>query len=213
MQVSINEINRLQENENGNFNCRYREKIIVVDHLAPSDRIHGYIIGQVANLKQNGPKLRIWPRRGRTLAAGGWTVIPDPDSLLEDDGGTEEITLKISHPAREKVSIRDKHHGNGICATGDKNEVLLTRSAYIKKCTELIPGVTTIRATLVGPMLAHPEWYSKRRMPYRLYPDFDLTLRRRIFELQEAGGLLDDVRLIFRNSTRYVEKISDVVKE
>ncbi|MBW2663643.1 MAG: hypothetical protein JRD93_17095 [Deltaproteobacteria bacterium] len=32
MQVSINEINRLQENENGNFNCRYREKIIVVDH-------------------------------------------------------------------------------------------------------------------------------------------------------------------------------------
>ena len=31
LQVSINEINRLQENENGNFNCRYWEKIIVVD--------------------------------------------------------------------------------------------------------------------------------------------------------------------------------------
>jgi len=34
LQVSINEINRLQENENGNFNCRYWGKIIVVDHAA-----------------------------------------------------------------------------------------------------------------------------------------------------------------------------------
>ena len=33
LQVFINGINSLQEDKNGNFNCRYREKIIVVDHL------------------------------------------------------------------------------------------------------------------------------------------------------------------------------------
>ncbi len=52
LQVSINEINRLQENENGNFNCRYREKIIVVDQLCsfywPVFKIRNSS-GQVAN--------------------------------------------------------------------------------------------------------------------------------------------------------------------
>lgn len=188
----------------------------IEEPFASIDRIHGYILGQISNLKESRPNLRLWPRRGSTVAAGGWTVNPDPDSLLEEDGGTEGILLKTSHTHRELSSSVKKIEVSSVNKTVGsivKDDVLLTRSAYIKTCTNLLPEVTTIRATLVGPMLTHPKWYSERRKPYRLYPDFDLTLRRRILELQKGDELLDDVRLIFRNTSRYVEKISSVVGE
>lgn len=90
---------------------------------------------------------------------------------------------------------------------------LTTRSAFILACTESLRSAQTIRATLVGPLLVHPKWYSDRRQPHRLYPNFDLALREKIMELRQNATLLDDVRLIFRNSKRYTDKIDSVVFE
>ena len=92
-------------------------------------------------------------------------------------------------------------------------ENLNTRSAFIGACTEPLTDTKTIRATLVGPFITHPRWYSDRRQQYRLYPDFDTALFRKISELQKQDTFLDDVRLIFRNSLRYIEKVNSVVRE
>lgn len=93
-------------------------------------------------------------------------------------------------------------------ATG---EVLRTRRDYLQAVVDTLrTQPKRVLLTYVGPLCLHPDWYFDRRSAAHGLPDMDREVRTLLRSYALGEGR--DVRVIFRNSPRYIDKVNEIVK-
>lgn len=91
-------------------------------------------------------------------------------------------------------------------------EELSGRLEYMAACVEAIKGTTKeFRGIFVGPLLLHPDWYFSKRDSISMTPNFDRELKE--FVKGQSATRTHSIRLLFRNTARYREKIMSVISQ
>jgi len=87
---------------------------------------------------------------------------------------------------------------------------LNSRLMLIQEKIKLIKNTSSLRHQCVGPFFLHPNWLHERRNSIIQSPNFDQILES--FISQKCIKRSHEVRVIFRNTTRYIEKLKFHIK-
>lgn len=109
----------------------------------------------------------------------------------------------------EKVNAQYPLQLQGGIATKGRRR-LGSRREYVLACMDLLRSTKTYRATVVGPLFLHPIWYSERRAERRQLPDYERSVYD--FVIRHCATRNSDVRIILRNTARYLAKVDELVK-
>lgn len=85
---------------------------------------------------------------------------------------------------------------------------LKTRSELVDAYIKCLDGTNTFRNMLVGPTFLSPYWFRERVMANKNYKDFD-SLFLKFAQENSSDSVNDNIKLIFRNTQRYVEKVCE----
>jgi hypothetical protein len=88
--------------------------------------------------------------------------------------------------------------------------ILQSRRHYVECAMTLLNKTgDNYRATVVGPLMLHPDWYFERREKSIQLPNYEKRVFQHLCEL--GSHRLNSVRFIFRNADRYKEKVDAYV--
>jgi len=91
-------------------------------------------------------------------------------------------------------------------------KILNSRKEYFEVAFEYLERTESYRATLVGPTFLHPELYVKRRNAKVQGRNYDTALLKFVLDSCSSGRVYD-IRFIFRNTQRYIDKINQYIKK
>ncbi|MEQ3530176.1 hypothetical protein [Pseudoalteromonas sp. XMcav11-Q] len=84
-----------------------------------------------------------------------------------------------------------------------------SRERYLGEITRRLNDFTgTLYITYVGPLPLHPLWYQDIRDLSTTLPNMDRLVKKIITE--QSNGADYDIKIIFRNSARYIEKVREM---
>ena len=87
---------------------------------------------------------------------------------------------------------------------------LKSRAEYLSEASrQLFTTGDEFCATYVGPLPLHPDWYFHRRDQTTNLPNMDRPVRE--YLRAHRGSRIASVRLIFRNSIRYLDKLAETI--
>lgn len=90
-------------------------------------------------------------------------------------------------------------------------KTLDSRSDYLREiATQLFNTGDHLCLTYVGPLCLHPDWYFERRDRIVELPNMDRPMRE--YLRQHSHFRKTTIRIIFRNSSRYFQKVNEIVQ-
>ncbi len=88
---------------------------------------------------------------------------------------------------------------------------LKSRSEYLNAASlQVQNAISGYRCIYVGPLFLHPDWYFAKRDLIFGMPNFDREVKQFILNL--AAKERDSVKIILRNTQRYIDKIDEIVE-